>query len=173
MLPLARAILPTARIIAPRGLIDQSGERRWFRKLTPTSFEQESILAEAPFFSRFLDGLAKREQLDEASTLFLGYSNGGNLLHSTMLLHPGRIRRAALLRCMPVLSRAPATDVSGSQLVVLAGDADQTYGPHSSRLVTLLRRRGAGVRSRTVKAGHIFGDQDAAEIRAWLKTIDL
>ncbi len=172
MLPLARAISPNARIVVPRGRIDQNGERRWFRKLTPTSFGQDSIRAEAEAFARFLDGLAKRERLDPASTLFVGYSNGGNLVHSTMLMHPGGIRRAALLRCMPVLSPAPQTDLSGSQVIVLGGDVDHTYGPHSARLVALLRRRGAAVRSRTVKAGHNFGDEDAVEIRAWFEAID-
>jgi len=169
VIPLARAIAPHATIIAPRGRINQNGERRWFRKLTPTSFDQDDIAQEAAAFAGFLDGL-RRDSLADApeNTLVVGYSNGGNLASSVLLLHPGRFRQLALLRCMPVLHRAPMTDLSYCRALVIGGRQDQTYGPYAGNLAALLRRRGAAVARRSVAAGHLFGEPDVAVVRAWL-----
>ncbi|MGE0279257.1 MAG: alpha/beta hydrolase [Rhizobiaceae bacterium] len=169
VVPLARAIAPHATIIAPRGRIDQNGERRWFRKLTPTSFDQDDIRKEAAAFADFMDGLRRNRIAGPIeNTLVVGYSNGGNLASSVMLLHPGRIQRLVLLRCMPVLNRAPMTDLSGCKVLVVAGSEDHTYGPYAGKLAGLLRRRNAAVARRTVAAGHLFGEQDVAVVRSWL-----
>lgn len=162
MLPLAAAIDPAARIISLRGRIDQNGERRWFRKITPTEFEQASILSEAEALAAFLRALGA-----DPSTLFLGYSNGGNLVHAAAMLHPGAIRQAALLRCMPVLHPAPHVDLAGSRFLVLRGRDDTTYGPFGAPLVRLLRSSGAQAALRTAPAGHLFGPWDAATVRRW------
>lgn len=169
MLPLAAAIAPGWRIIAPRGRIDQSGERRWFRKYTPISFDQDDIRREADAFRAFVETLAARRIVDLKCALFLGYSNGGNLVSSTMLLHPGLVRTAALLRTMPVLWPTPRVDLSGSNVIVVAGHDDETYGPHARGLAERLRRRGARVASRTVDAGHMPVEEDAALVRNWLR----
>jgi predicted esterase len=124
--------------------IDQNGERRWFRKLSPTSFDQNDIHIEAAAFAGFMDGLRRGGKIGTTeNTLVVGYSNGGNLASSVMLLHPGRIQHLVLLRCMPVLKRAPMTDLSGRRALVVAGSEDQTYGPYAGKLANLLRRRGA------------------------------
>lgn len=173
MLPLASAIDPGAAIISLRGPVDQNGERRWFRKQTPVRFEQRSIRDQARAFAAFLDRMQAAGRIDLARAVFLGYSNGGNLVHATMLLHPGRIRHAVLLRCMPVLARPPAVDLSGSTVLIIAGGRDQTYGPFASALATLLRKRGATVATQTVDAGHEFGEADVSSARRWLGAIDM
>ena len=171
VIPLARAIVPDATIIAPRGRIDQNGERRWFRKLTPTSFDQDDIRNEAAAFADFVDALRRNDIVGAPeNTLVVGYSNGGNLASSVILLHPGRFRQLVLLRCMPVLKHAPITDLTACKVLVVAGSEDHTYGPFGGKLAALLRRRGASVTRKTVAAGHLFGEQDVAAARAWLKT---
>lgn len=171
LLPLAYLIDPAARIVAPRGRIDQNGERRWYRKITPTSFDQRDIRAEARAFAACLDGMLSAGRLRAESTVFLGYSNGGNLLHSTMLLHPGRVRRAMLLRCMPVLRKTPRTGLAGLDLLIVGGRPDETYGPFGEPLCRLLRRAGARIAFHTVDAGHEVGEQDAETARRWLAAL--
>lgn len=85
-----------------------------------------------------------------------------------MLLHPGIVRRAALLRAMPVLDEPPPADLSGTRVLVLKGAADATYGPYAPALVRLLRAHGARVTPRTIAAGHEFGEEDARILRRWL-----
>lgn len=170
MLPLAAAIDPQALVIAPRGRVDQNGERRWFLKHTPTDFDQRSIRTESKAFAGFLAELYEHNELDPQRTVFLGYSNGASLVHSTMLLHPGLIMRAVLLRCMPVLKRPPRCDLGSTPVLVVAGEHDQTYGRYAPALVRLLERRSAKVTFSVVSAGHEFGDQDVVVVRQWLST---
>ncbi len=169
LVPLAREIAPQARLMAVRGRVVQDGSRRWFTRITPTAFDQESIRKEARAFARFLPRLAKREGFALGAAVFLGYSNGANLVSSVMLLHPGLIGRAALLRAMPVLDRVPAADLAKTPVLVVAGRQDVTYGSYAPALASLLERHGAAVESRDVPAGHEFGEHDAVLVRRWLE----
>lgn len=168
LVPLARKIARSALLIAVRGRIVQDGGLRWFTRITPTCFDQESVRAEAAAFGDFVPLVAERHDLDLARTAFLGYSNGANLISSVMLLHPGLIGRAALLRPMPVLDDVPPTDLTKAQVLVIAGAADVTYAPFAPALVDLLRRNGAEVNAQTIPLGHEFGAEDARLVRSWL-----
>ena len=168
LLPLGRSIAPQATLVAVRGRVPQETGWRWFERITPTRFDQASIRAETARFSNFLSRLAAAEGFDPRQALFLGYSNGANLISSLMLLHPGLVRRAVLLRAMPVLDEPPATDLAGTHVLVVAGEGDVTYGPYAPALVALLRGRGAQVEAHTGSLGHEFGEEDAMLIRAWL-----
>jgi len=170
--PLARRIAPRAVLVAARGRIRQEDGFRWFERITPTRFDQASIRAETGAFAEFIAEAAKRDGLDLSKTTFLGYSNGANLVSSLMLLHPGLVRRAILLRAMPVLDDAPATDLSGTRVLIVAGAADQTYRPFAPALVTLLSQRDAGIDARIVASGHEFGDSDVAIAGEWLAAAD-
>src|SRR5947208_1740396 len=90
---------------------------------------------------------------------------GGNSRECLMLLHPGIIRRAALLRPMPVLDKVPTTDLAGIRTLIIAGAADETYGPFAPALVTLLSRHGSEIDARIIPSGHEIGDPDAAIVR--------
>ena len=168
MVPIARQIAPDATLVAVRGRIPQEDGFRWFERITPTRFEQASIRAETSAFAAFSSEAAERHRLDLTRTTFLGYSNGANLVSSLMLLKPGLVRKAALLRAMPVLDDVPSTDLSATRVLIIAGAADQTYGPFAPTLVTLLHGRGAEVDARIVPSGHEIGGPDAAIVRQWL-----
>lgn len=168
LVPLARQCAPAARLLAIRGRVVQDGSRRWFARITPTEFDQGSIRKEVDAFALFLPEIARREAFDLTETAVLGYSNGANLASSVMLFHPGLIRRAALLRAMPVLKQEPEADLRGASVLVVAGDRDITYGPYAPSLSSLLERHGALVESHAVQSGHEFGNHDAAIIRTWL-----
>lgn len=172
ILPLARLLDPRARIVAPRGRILQNGERRWYRKTSPTRFDQASIRFESDAFVRFVDGLRDDGLAQPGSTLFLGYSNGANLLAATLLLDPGPIRQAVLMRAMPVLDDAPTADLSAARILVLSGEADLTYGPFGGMLADLLAANGAAVTARTLGAGHDCGAPDIVLARAWLDSVE-
>jgi phospholipase/carboxylesterase len=168
LIPLARAIAPEALLLAVRGRIMQEGDRRWFKRVTPVSFDQDSIRAEAADFADFMADISARHGLDLSRTVFLGYSNGANLVSSVMLLRPGVISRAVLLRAMPVLHDAPAADLSGTDILIIAGERDETYAPFAPALVRLLRGRSARVAAFVASCGHELGPEDARVSRRWL-----
>ncbi|OBQ58654.1 alpha/beta hydrolase [Mesorhizobium erdmanii] len=168
LVPLARRIAPGAKLVAARGRIPQEDGFRWFERISPTRFEQQNILAETAAFAAFASEAAKRHGLDLGQTTFVGYSNGANLVSSLMLLHPGIVRRAVLLRPMPVLDQVPATDLARTRTLIIAGATDETYGPFAPALVTLLSRHGAEIDARIIASGHEIGDSDAAIVKQWL-----
>ncbi|TPN80817.1 alpha/beta hydrolase [Mesorhizobium sp. CU2] len=168
MLPLAMQIAPRAVIVAARGRVPQEDGFRWFERITPTSFEQASIRDETAAYAEFAADAAKHHGLDLRRATFLGYSNGANVVSTLLLLHPGLVRRAAMLRAMPVLDNPPMADLGGTRVLIIAGAADQTYGLYAPALVTLLSQRGAEIDARIVASGHEFGDADAAIVRQWL-----
>jgi phospholipase/carboxylesterase len=168
LVPFAGEMAPHATILTVRGRVPQDDGWRWYERITPTRFDQESVRSEALAFADFISEAARLHALDLRQTTFLGYSNGANLISSMMLLRPGLVRSAALLRAMPVLDDAPRADLSGARILVIAGASDMTYAPFAPALVTLLSERGAEVDGRTVQAGHEFGAEDAAIIRRWL-----
>ena len=172
ILPLARMLDQKARIIAPRGRIIQNGERRWYRKLSPISFDQPSVRFEAEAFAGFLDGLFRDGVAEPERTLFLGYSNGANLAAATMLLHPAKIRQAVLMRAMSVLESAPKADLTAARVLILSGAADQIYGSLGAMLGDLLKRNGAVVVSDTLGSGHECGEPDITYARRWLDSVE-
>ncbi|RWC02252.1 MAG: alpha/beta hydrolase [Mesorhizobium sp.] len=168
LVALARQIAPHAVLVTVRGRIAQEDGFRWFARITPTRFEQESIRTETDAFAGFITAAAKRHGLDLARTIFLGYSNGANLVSSVMLLHSGHIERAALLRPMPVLDDVPPADLSKARVLTIAGADDLTYAPFAPALVALLESHGAAVDAHTIGTGHEIGDRDAEIVRQWL-----
>ncbi|MDR7032797.1 alpha/beta hydrolase [Mesorhizobium sp. BE184] len=168
LVPLARQIGPDDALMAVRGRVPQEGGMRWFARITPTRFDQKSIRSEAADFADFIAEMSFAERLDLSRTVFLGYSNGANLISSAMLLHPGLIRQAILLRAMPVLDETPVTNLAGTRILVIGGAADETYGQYTPALADLLESQGAAVEAQTVPLGHEFGAEDAAIARRWL-----
>lgn len=170
---LALRASPEATLLGVRGRIVQKGIKRWYARITPTEFDQADIRKEAQAFVKFLKSRMAAEKLDMERTVFIGYSNGANLIAAVSLLYPDLIQRAVLLRAMPVLTAAPETDLRGKHFLTVSGERDRIYAPFAPVLEALLRNRGAVVDARTVSAGHLLGDEDVKTVSAWLSAADL
>jgi phospholipase/carboxylesterase len=168
LLPLAHKAAPRATLIGVRGRAVEEGLPRWFRRITPFSFDQADIVAEAEAFVAFVEGAIEAYGIDTERLAFVGYSNGANLINAVLALHPHVIRRAALLRSMPVLTDPPAADMSDVDVLVVAGEKDD-YGPFAEPLAEWLTGQGAQVNFRTVPYGHELTAGDATIIGDWLR----
>ncbi|MDH6234469.1 phospholipase/carboxylesterase [Mesorhizobium soli] len=168
LMSLASRMAPRAVLMGVRGRVVQDGKKRWYKRITPTQFDQNDIRGEANAFANFLAGMVKVKKLDLDHTTFLGYSNGANLLAALSVLHPGLIERAILLRPMSVLDKVPEVSLSGTRFLVVAGGADQTYAPLAPALEAMLRDHGARLEVRTIKADHGLGDEDVKVVGDWL-----
>lgn len=173
LVPMARRLWPNAVLLGLRGRVLQDGKTRWYRRLTPVTFDQQDIRLEANAFARFFSGLADRYDFDLSRTTFVGYSNGANLLAATMILHPDFIRRAILMRSMPVLNDSPVVDLSRVRILTLTGLHDTLYSPYAPALSELLRKCQAKIDAQTVNADHMLGMKDEEAIREWLAASNL
>jgi predicted esterase len=168
LMSLASRAAPRSVLMGVRGRITQDGRKRWYRRLTPTKFDQRDIRAEADAFADFIEDAVESRTLDPAHTTFIGYSNGANLLAAMTLLHPGLIERAVLLRPMSVLDKIPAVDLSNVRLLMVAGLADATYAPFAPALEAMLEKHGANLDARFIKADHGLGGEDVKIVSEWL-----
>jgi phospholipase/carboxylesterase len=167
LMPLARRVAPHATLLGVRGRSTEEGILRWFRRLTPTSFDQADIRFEAEAFVAFIAQAVTAYHLAADRLVFLGYSNGANLLAALMLLHPGPVARAILLRPVMVLDTAPQADLSRSRVLMLSGRSDP-YRALTPALEQALRKAGAETDARIVEAGHELTEADQDFIRNWL-----
>ncbi|MCJ8055260.1 VOC family protein [Shinella curvata] len=170
LLPFGARLAPGAVLLSPRGRSADEGYPRFFRRITATTFDQKDIAGEAEAFAAFMEGANTAYGLDPAKTLFVGYSNGANMIGAVMLLHPGIIRNAVLLRGMNVLENAPAADLSGVNVLVVSGQSDP-YGRFAGDLEALLRASGATVESTLLAAGHDIGTADLELAKAYKERI--
>ncbi len=168
LMALAEKIAPEATLVGVRGRLVQDGTTRWYRRLTATSFDQADIRAEADAFATALEAASQQYGFDLDEAVFLGYSNGANLIGALSVLHPGLVGRAALLRAMPVLEQAPQVPLAGADILTIAGRSDATYSPFAPALETMFASRGARVKSYMIEANHMLGDEDARLVREWL-----
>lgn len=168
LMALASKVDPNAVLLGVRGRVRQAGVNRWYRRITPISFDQQDVRGEAEAFASFLSSKAEELGIDLDNAIFLGYSNGANLIGALTLLHPGLVHRAVLLRAMPVLDGAPDTPLADADILTIAGNTDVTYGPFAPQLEQLLASRGARVKAHMIEADHGIGDEDARLVREWL-----
>ena len=170
LLPFGARLAPDATLLSPRGRSADEGYPRFFRRITATTFDQKDIVGEAEAFAAFMEGANAAYGLDPAKTLFVGYSNGANMIGAVMLLHPGIIRNAVLLRGMNVLENAPAADLSGANVLMVSGRSDP-YGRFAGELEALLKASGATVESKMLAAGHDIGTADLELAKAYKERI--
>ncbi|MGH6862515.1 MAG: alpha/beta hydrolase, partial [Phyllobacterium sp.] len=104
-------------------------------------------------------------------TLFLGYSNGANMLAAMMQLHPALVRKAVLLRAIKVLEEALSPDLRGVDILSLTGDRD-LFGSLAPQLEDELRLAGARLVAERVAAGHEAGTGDIKAIQSWLRDLE-
>jgi phospholipase/carboxylesterase len=167
LMPLANRIAPRATLLGVRGRSTEEGINRWFRRYDAVTYDQADIRTEAEAFTGFMEGAIQSYGLDARRISYLGYSNGANLLGALMLLHPGLVRRAILLRGINVLEDLPAPDLTGTDVLLLSG-AQDPFARMAPALELALRGAGANLDARILPAGHELGTGDLDLSKAWL-----
>jgi phospholipase/carboxylesterase len=167
LLPFGRKLAPAATLLGLRGRATEEGVARFFRRFGPRDFDQKDIAAEAEALAAFVDEAKRAYGLEGDRLCFLGYSNGANFLAAALLLHPGLVRKALLLRPVPVLADPPDVDLSGTCIRILAG-ADDPAADEADILAGQLRSRGAEVLLSRVPGDHALSDEDVKVAADWL-----
>lgn len=171
LMDLAAKVAPGSALLGIRGRVVQDGINRWYKRVTPTTFDQDDIRSEANAFAKFMTSAQKDYGIDLNNAIYLGYSNGANLLAALSFLHPDLVQRAALLRPMMVLKTLPDVNLAKDSILAVAGKNDATYGSFASGLADALRGKGAEVLGQTVDLGHLLGDADVSVVKKWLASL--
>ncbi len=153
LLPLGRALSPGAALLSPRGQVLEGGAPRFFRRLAEGVFDEADLVRRAGDLAGFVT--ASREAYGIAAPLAVGFSNGANIAAALMLLHPGVLAGAVLLRAMVPLSAPPAGRLQGEPVLILSGRMDPIVpADNAARLAGMLTQAGAAVTHEVLPAGH-------------------
>ncbi|MCJ2127676.1 alpha/beta hydrolase [Methylobacterium sp. E-045] len=167
LLPLSRAVSPGSALLSPRGPVLENGMPRFFRRLAEGVFDEADVRRRARDLAAFV--AEARDAYGLAAPVALGFSNGANIAAALLLLHPGVLAGAALLRPMMPLAEPPAPNLTGTAVLMLSGMADPIVPAESAgRLASVLAGAGADVAHDIQPAGHGLGQADVTAVQAWM-----
>lgn len=122
LLPLGWAIAPGATMLSPRGAVMENGMPRFFRRLAEGVFDEADLRHRTSELAGFIQGA--REQYGIAAPVAVGFSNGANIAAALLMLNPGVLQGAVLLRAMAPFRRPPAAVLPGTPVLLLSGFSD-------------------------------------------------
>jgi phospholipase/carboxylesterase len=170
MIPLGRDIDPAAAILSLRGNVLENGMPRFFRRLAEGIFDEEDVVRRANELADFIPIAAKKYDFRPDQLTAVGYSNGANIAAAVILLRPGTITSAVLLRAMVPITPAQEPDLAGTRVLICSGRRDPIIPiENAERLTEMLRRGGADVTLRIEDATHqlVFAEIEVA--KKWLR----
>jgi len=166
---LGREIDPTAAILSPRGKVLENGMPRFFRRFAEGIFDEEDLKKRTHELADFVGAAAEHYEFAADQVVAVGYSNGGNIAASLLLLRPGTLRAAILFRAMVPLVPEKLPDLSLLRVWIGAGNQDPIIPTsETQRLVELLRNARADVTIRFFTAGHNLTNNEIEIARDWL-----
>jgi predicted esterase len=170
LIPLGDLIDPAANLLSPRGQVLEHGMPRFFRRLAEGVFDLDDLRTRAHQLADFVTAESAAYGFPTDGVTAVGFSNGANIAAAMLLLRPGLVRRAVLLRAMVPLEPESPPSLGGTQVFIAAGEHDPIIPPaNSERLAELLRSAGADVTLRWFPVGHQLTRADVDASRDWLR----
>ena len=164
-----QAVAPGAAILSPRGKVLENGAPRFFRRLAEGVFDPKEVRSRAEELARFIRSASIEYNLDSSRIFALGYSNGANVASTVMLIEPGVIQGAILLRPMLVYEPEVVPDLSGYSAFISAGRMDPIVtADNVQKLYDLLTSAGTEVVLNWQLAGHNLTPGEVREASVWL-----
>ncbi len=169
LLELGRSLYPGAPLFSPRGKILENGMPRFFRRLAEGVFDEPDLILRTHELSDFVQEAMQHPALSGRRVVAVGYSNGGNIAASILLLRPELFAGAVLLRSMLPLIPAALPDLSAVRVFLSNGRLDPMIPvPSAERLAAMLREAGADVSAHWSDSGHQLGPAEIADAQRWL-----
>ena len=167
LLPLGRAVAPGSALLSPRGPVLENGMPRFFRRLAEGVFDEDSVRRRAADLAAFV--AQARAAYDLPAPVALGFSNGANTAAAVLLLHPGVLAGAVLLRPMMPLAHPPDAALDGLPVLMLSGAQDPIVPEANARaLAEVFRKAGARVEHTVLPTGHGLSQGDVTAAQAWI-----
>lgn len=170
LIPLGDLIDREANLLSPRGPVLENGMPRFFRRLAEGVFDIPDLKLRTAQLGDFISAASARYGLATDGVTAIGFSNGANIAASLLLLRPGLVKQAVLLRAMVPLDVSPLPALAGTRVLIVAGERDPIIPPsNSERLAGMLKDAGADVTLHWSPVGHQLTRNDVDVSRDWLR----
>ena len=147
----------------------ENGMPRFFRRLAEGVFDTEDLVFRTHELAAFVETACRAYDLDANRLVAVGYSNGANIAASLLLLHPALLAGAILFRPMVPFVPKRLPDLSGVEVLVAGGLADQVVPrAQTEGLVDLLKRSRAHTTVHWEDSTHSMAEGEVLFAKAWL-----
>ncbi|WP_353644459.1 alpha/beta hydrolase [Mesorhizobium sp. WSM2239] len=170
LVSLGQETLRGASIISPRGDVSEYGAARFFRRTGEGVYDMEDLALRTSRMAEFVR--AHIEAQAPSAVLGLGYSNGANILASTVFLQPHLFDAVVLMHPLIPFEPQVKGSLAGKRILITAGRRDPICPPNlTSRLDAHLRSAGADVTLHWHEGGHEIRPDEIASARHFLAHI--
>ncbi|ABI93395.1 esterase (plasmid) [Roseobacter denitrificans] len=165
---LAQELLPGAGVVSPRGDVSEMGAARFFRRTGEGVYDMNDLTRATDKMAGFVE--AWKAKHPGRPVFGFGYSNGANILASTMMARPDLFDRIALLHPLIPWSPDPAQGLAGKQVLVTAGRNDPIGPwPLTERLIKWVEAQGATVSTVVHAGGHELRAEEIDALRPFFE----
>ena len=163
LIPVGQDLLPGARLVSPRGKVNEHGMHRWFRRFAEGLFDEDDIRRQASDLADFLR--AKKT----GPMIGLGYSNGANIGASLMLLHPDVLDGLVMWRGMNPIAPKDDLNLANKKILMINGTSDPMAPTHSVGVIrSTFAVSGATLEAVDLPGGHGLTQSDFLRTKEWL-----
>lgn len=166
LVPLAKHIDPTANIVAFEGDVSERGMRRFFKRKSPGVFDVEDLKKRSKAALKTIETITDKHGLNQTHLIAIGYSNGANLIASTLYVSAGVFEAVFLHHPMIPYESGNMMQGATAKAFIGAGENDPICPKdHTTRVESLLEDCGAKVCLHWHAHGHSLtqGEADAAK----------
>jgi phospholipase/carboxylesterase len=171
LLPVGRRVSHRYNLLSLRGNVQEQGMNRFFARLELGVFDQDSIRQESAKLATFLKAWCIENQYQLDQLVFLGFSNGANMILAMLFLFPEVITQAVVLH--PMLPfEPPNIDLSDKRLLVTYGIQDPMVPlAQSIHLLKVLKQLNVTVESLELPGGHGVTNQELTDVLEFLEKL--
>lgn len=153
LVALGQQVAPEATIVSPRGDVSEYGSARFFRRTGEGVYDMEDLARATQKMASFVR--AHTEAAKPRKVFGLGYSNGANILASTLFAAPDLFDAVVLMHPLIPFEPNVMGSLAGKCVLVTAGRRDPICPANlTARLDSYLRAEGADATLDWHEGGH-------------------
>ena len=167
LLAMARDFVPGGTIVSPRGDVSEHGAARFFRRTGEGVYDMDDLARATAKMIGFVE--AHAADAGPGQVLGIGYSNGANILATTMFARPDLFDAVVLMH--PLIPFQPRIEGSlkGKRILITAGRHDPICPPNlTARLESWLIAAEADVTLEWHPGGHEVRPGELSAAKAFL-----
>ena len=169
-LDLGAEMMPTAHIVSPRGDVSEMGALRFFRRAAEGVYDFEDLANRTATMIDFIK--AQVEKHRPSAVIGMGYSNGANILASTIDKAPGLFGHAILMHPFVTWDFEAGGSLEGTSIFMTAGGRDPICPPDmTGNLADMIEARGAKLKTFWHAGGHEVPQDELEAVRAYASEI--
>lgn len=165
----ASRLMPQATVVSPRGDVSEGGAARFFKRKGEGVYDMDDLFSRSATMAAFV--AAHVAEAQAGAVIGFGYSNGANILASTMFENGALFDAAALMH--PLIPWTPEANaaLAGRDVLLTAGRNDPICPPaETERLIAYLIGQGVALETVWHSGGHEIREAEIAALQRFAAT---